>query len=197
MATRPTTNDNRDLAARLARVRLLVLDVDGTLTDGGVIYDAAGNEAKRFHIHDGLGIVLAAFVGLRVAWMTGRVSPLVERRARELGIPAALLLQGVRDKAFALIALASRLQVAPDAVAYMGDDLNDLPALRVAGVALAPANAVAEVKSVAHMVTPCAGGDGAVRDAIEAILKARGEWSYALEAYLASLAATTGPKLGQ
>ncbi len=197
MATEPTTNPDLDLSARLARVRLLVLDVDGTLTDGGVIYDAAGNEAKRFHIHDGLGIVLAAFVGLRVAWMTGRTSSLVERRARELGIPANLLLQGVRDKGFALVALAARLQVPPDAVAYMGDDLNDLPALRIAGLALAPANAVAEVAAAAHLVTPRAGGDGAVRDAIEAILKARGDWAYALEAYRVSLAATTGPKPGQ
>ena len=117
--------------------------------------------------------------------------------ARELGIPANLLLQGVRDKAFALAALAARLQVAPDAVAYMGDDLNDLPALRTAGVALAPANAVAEVKAAAHLITPRAGGDGAVRDAIEAILKARGDWAYALEAYFASLASTSGLKPGQ
>jgi 3-deoxy-D-manno-octulosonate 8-phosphate phosphatase (KDO 8-P phosphatase) len=197
MAIEPTTNPDPELASRLARVRLLVLDVDGTLTDGGVLYDAAGNEAKRFHIHDGLGIVLAGFVGLRVAWMTGRTSPLVERRSRELGIPANLLLQGVRDKAFALVALAARLQVPPNAVAFMGDDLNDLPALRIAGIALAPANAVPEVKAAAHLVTARAGGTGAVRDAVEAILKARGDWSYALDAYLASLASTTGSKPGQ
>jgi 3-deoxy-D-manno-octulosonate 8-phosphate phosphatase (KDO 8-P phosphatase) len=103
-----TPNENVP-TADLARIRLLVLDVDGTLTDGGVVFDDAGRESKRFHIHDGLGIVLAGFVGLRVAWMTGRTSPLVERRARELGVD--LLFQGVRDKAAALVALAARLQL--------------------------------------------------------------------------------------
>lgn len=193
----PTSSHNidADLAARLGRVRLLVLDVDGTLTDGGVIFDAAGNEAKRFHIHDGLGIVLAGFVGLRVAWMTGRTSPLVERRARELGVTH--LLQGVRDKATALVTLAARLQIPPDAVAYMGDDLNDLPALQAAGVRLAPANAVSDIRAVAHYVTPRAGGDGAVRDAIEALLRARGDYAFAQSAYLASLSASVGPKPGQ
>jgi len=186
---------NSETNARLARVRLLALDVDGTLTDGGVVYADDGSEGKRFHIHDGLGVVLAGFVGLRIAWITGRSSPVVERRARELGVEH--LLQGVRDKGGALATLAVRLGVAPDAVAYMGDDLNDLPALRVAGVALAPADACAEVKSVAHFVAPRAGGAGAVRDTIEAILRARGDWAFALEAYLASLSSARSPKSGQ
>lgn len=173
--------------ADLSRVRLLAMDVDGTLTDGGVFFDDAGRETKRFHIHDGLGIVLAGFVGLQIAWITGRTSPVVERRARELGV--AHLLQGVRDKAAALTELAVRLGVAPDAVAYFGDDLNDLPALRAAGVALAPANAVDEVKAVAHLVTPRPGGYGAARDAIEAILRARGDYAAAVSAYQLSLAA--------
>lgn len=171
--------------AALSKIRLLALDVDGTLTDGGVYYDDSGVEAKRFHIHDGLGIVLAGFVGLQIAWLTGRTSPLVERRARELGV--AHLLQAVRDKAAALTDLAFRLGVSPDEVAYLGDDLNDLPALRAAAVALAPANAAAEVKAVAHVVTARAGGQGAVRDAIEAILRARGDYAFAVEAYLLSL----------
>lgn len=171
--------------SELSRIRLLALDVDGTLTDGGVFYDDAGREMKRFHIHDGLGIVLAGFVGLGIAWMTGRTSPLVERRARELGVTD--LLQGVRDKARALDDLALRRGLALDEIAFMGDDLNDLGALRRAGFALAPANAVPEVRAAAHLVTPRAGGDGAVRDAIEAILHARGDWSFACDAYLLSL----------
>lgn len=178
-------------AARLARIRLLAMDVDGTLTDGGVFFGDDGREWKRFHIHDGLGIVLASFVGLQIAWLTGRSSPLVERRARELGVTQ--LRQGVRDKAQTLAELAFRLQVAPDAVAFLGDDLNDLPALRAAGTAIAPANAVAEVKAAAHLVTSRAGGQGAVRDAIEAILRARGDYDAALGAYLVSLSAAAGP----
>lgn len=173
--------------ARLSRIRLLALDVDGTLTDGGVIYDDAGRELKRFHIHDGLGIVLARFVGLQIAWITGRLSPAVERRARELNVD--LLAQGIRDKAVALAEIGFHAHVAPDEIAFMGDDLNDILALRVAGAALAPANAVPEVKAIAHVVTPRAGGDGAVRDAIEIILRARGDYDTAVSAYLLSLSA--------
>jgi len=183
---------NNTATARLAAVRLLALDVDGTLTDGGVLYDDTGRELKRFHIHDGLGIVLAGFVGLQIAWITGRTSPMVERRARELGV--TLLLQGVRDKAAALTETAFRLQIAPHETAFMGDDLNDLTAMRVAGAALAPANAVSEVRAFAHYVTPRAGGEGAVRDAIEAILRSRGDYDAALGAYLLSLSAPAALK---
>lgn len=183
----PEPESSAAVVARLARIRLLALDVDGTLTNGAVFYDDAGQELKRFHIHDGLGIVLAGFVGLQIAWITGRKSLIVERRARELGV--ARLAQGVRDKAAALTEIGFQAGVAPDEIAFMGDDLNDLPALRVAAAALAPANAVSEVKAVAHMVTRCAGGDGAVREAIERILRARGDYDAALGAYLLSLSA--------
>lgn len=173
--------------ARLSRVTVLACDVDGTLTDGSVTFTDDGRELKSFHIQDGLGIVLASFVGLRVAWVTGRTSPLVERRARELGV--SLLLQGVRDKAAGLTQLCLRLGVTPEQVAYIGDDLNDLPALRSAGAALAPANAVPEVLALAHHVTPRPGGHGAVRDAVEAVLRARGDYDAAVGAYLVSLSA--------
>jgi 3-deoxy-D-manno-octulosonate 8-phosphate phosphatase (KDO 8-P phosphatase) len=189
----PTDPDAAALAAvsapvraRLMNVRLLALDVDGVLTDGGVYFDDAGGEMKRFHIHDGLGIVLARFVGLQVAWITGRNSPVVQRRAKELGV--TLLRQGVRDKVAALAEVGVKCGVTPDAIAYMGDDLNDLPALRWAGVALAPANAASpEVREAAHLITARAGGAGAARDAIELILRARGDWDAALGAYLISL----------
>ncbi|MDX1931097.1 MAG: HAD hydrolase family protein [Capsulimonadales bacterium] len=169
----------------LGVVRLLALDVDGTLTDGTVIYSDAGQELKAFHIQDGLGIVLAGFSGLGIAWITGRDSPVVRRRAAELKV--GLLLQGVRDKGTALSELMVRHGYAPSEVAFMGDDLNDLPAMGRAGVAIAPANAVSEVKRVAHYVTPRAGGQGAVRDAIEMILRARGDYDAALGSYLTSL----------
>jgi 3-deoxy-D-manno-octulosonate 8-phosphate phosphatase, YrbI family len=173
------------LRARLARIRLLALDVDGTLTDGTVTFTDDGRELKSFHIQDGLGIVLARFVGLQIAWITGRQSALVERRAHELGV--TLLFQGVKDKASVLTEVGFRAAVAPDAVAYMGDDLNDLPALRAAGVALAPANAVPEVLLAAAVVTARPGGQGAVREAVDTILKARGDYDAALGAYLLSL----------
>lgn len=177
------------LKERLARVRLLALDVDGTLTDGTVTFTDDGHELKTFHIHDGLGIVMSSLVGLQIAWITGRKSPLVERRARELGVQ--LLRQGVRDKAAELAELAVRAGVLPDAIAFMGDDWNDIPALTVAAVALAPANADDAVKAVADIVTPRAGGHGAVRDAIDLILKARNEYDTARTLYLASLTAPT------
>jgi 3-deoxy-D-manno-octulosonate 8-phosphate phosphatase (KDO 8-P phosphatase) len=181
-----------DVAARLARVRLLVMDVDGTLTDGGVFYDDAGREMKRFHIHDGLGIVLARFGGLDVAWMTGRASPLVERRARELGVAA--LLQGVRDKAASLRDLAASRGLPLDAAGFLGDDLNDLPALRLAGAALAPADADPRVRAEAHLVTDRPGGHGAAREAVEAVLRARGGLDDSVSAYLASLSAEPSPR---
>ncbi len=172
---------------RLARVRLLALDVDGTLTDGAVTFTDDGRELKTFHIRDGLGIVMASLVGLQTAWITGRMSPIVERRARELGV--LHLRQGVRDKAGELARLAAQLGVAPDAVAYMGDDWNDLPAFRVAGVCIAPADADPLLLAAAHYVTLRNGGRGAVRDAITAILEARNEYAIAQTLYLASLAA--------
>jgi 3-deoxy-D-manno-octulosonate 8-phosphate phosphatase (KDO 8-P phosphatase) len=168
--------------APLANVKLLALDVDGTLTDGGVYYADTGVELKRFHIQDGLGIVLAGLVGLRIAWITGRVSVVVERRARELGV--ADLQQGVRDKAAAVEELAARHGLPLGEVAYMGDDLNDLPALRVVGVPLAPANAVEEVRRAARIVTDRPGGGGAAREAIELLLRARGDYDTALGLYL-------------
>ncbi len=178
-----------ELTARLAQIRLLALDVDGTLTDGAVTFASDGAETKTFHIHDGLGIVLARHVGLETAWITGRTSPITERRARELGV--VHLYQGVRDKTDALADLATRTGVAVSQIAYMGDDLNDLPLLRLVGAALAPRNAVADVKSAAHFVTPRAGGAGAVRDALELILRARGDYQTALDLYLASLSSAS------
>ena len=174
----------------LARVRLLALDVDGVLTDGAVTLTDDGRETKTFHVHDGLGIVVAALVGLRTVWVTGRTSPVVERRARELGVSD--LRQGVRDKAMCLTEIAAALCVPLASVAYMGDDWNDLPALGVAGVRLAPANAAPEVLAVADYISPRPGGQGAVRDALRAILSARGEWDAAQTLYLASLRSHIG-----
>ena len=162
------------LAARAARIRLVILDVDGVLTDGGLIYGAAGEEAKRFDVQDGFALVAARRAGLEIAVMSGRASPAVTRRMSELGL--AEIHQGVDDKALAAGAVLDRLGLTWTEVAAMGDDLPDLPLLRAAGLALAPANAVPEVRKAAHWISPRSGGAGAVRDAVELILKARHAW---------------------
>jgi 3-deoxy-D-manno-octulosonate 8-phosphate phosphatase (KDO 8-P phosphatase) len=161
-------------APRAARIRLLILDVDGVLTDGGLLYGASGEETKRFHVHDGLALVAARKAGLQVAVLSSRASAAVTRRMTELGVSEVH--QGVMDKASALAALCERLGVPISAVAMMGDDLPDLAAMGRVGLALAPANAVAEVKRVAHWVARRRGGDGAVREAVEMLLRARRAW---------------------
>lgn len=161
-------------APRAARIRLLILDVDGVLTDGGLLYGASGEETKRFHVHDGLALVAARKAGLQVAVLSSRASAAVTRRMTELGVSEVH--QGVGDKASVLVALCERLGVPTSAVAMMGDDLPDLAAMGRVGLALAPANAVAEVKRAAHWVARRRGGDGAVREAVEMLLKARRAW---------------------
>jgi 3-deoxy-D-manno-octulosonate 8-phosphate phosphatase (KDO 8-P phosphatase) len=161
-------------APRASRVRLLVLDVDGVLTDGGLLFSASGEETKRFHVHDGLAMVAARKAGLQIAILSSRASAAVTRRMAELGV--AEVHQGVADKAGALDVLRERLGLARGEVAMMGDDLPDLPAMARAGLALAPGNAVAEVKRAAHWVARRRGGDGAVREAVEMLLKSRRAW---------------------
>ncbi len=159
---------------RAARIRLLILDVDGVLTDGGLVYGPSGEETKRFHVHDGLALVAARKAGLQVAVLSSRASAAVTRRMAELGVTEVH--QGVSDKAPALESLCERLGVKAGEVAMMGDDLPDLAAMARAGLALAPANAVAEVKRAADWVARRRGGEGAVREAVEMLLKARRAW---------------------
>ncbi|MFO1347308.1 MAG: HAD hydrolase family protein [Pseudomonadales bacterium] len=162
-----------DAQQRARAIRLLLLDVDGVLSDGGIVYDSEGRELKRFHIHDGLGIKLLQQHGIHVGIITGRVSPMVERRAKELGIE--LLIQGREDKAHAMHEAMAQLSLTLDAVAYMGDDLPDLAAITQAGLGIAPANAVNIVRQHADLVTIASGGHGAVREAAELILAAQGQ----------------------
>lgn len=160
--------------ARARGIRLLVLDVDGVLTDGRLVYAPTGEELKVFHVHDGLALAAARASGLGVAVISGRASPAVSLRMAELGVLEVS--QGAADKAAVVEALLRRLGVSLSETAYMGDDLTDLPLLRRVGLALAPANAVAEVKQVAQWVARRGGGEGAAREAVEALLKARGAW---------------------
>jgi 3-deoxy-D-manno-octulosonate 8-phosphate phosphatase (KDO 8-P phosphatase) len=152
-------------------IKLLLLDVDGVLSDGRITYNSEQQELKSFHIHDGLGIKLLQSAGIQVGIITGRNSPMVERRAKELGI--TLLVQGREDKAVAMQSIQQQLGLASNEVAYMGDDLPDLAAILHAGLSIAPANAVAIVRQHADLVTTKLGGDGAVREACEFILAAK------------------------
>jgi 3-deoxy-D-manno-octulosonate 8-phosphate phosphatase (KDO 8-P phosphatase) len=160
--------------ARAERVRLLVLDVDGVLTDGSLVYGPAGEETKRFHVHDGLAMVEARRSGLEVAVVSARASAATRSRMAELGLTEVHL--GVGDKAAALDAIVGRLGLRSEQAAAMGDDLPDLPMMRRAGLAMAPGTAVAEVRRAAHWVSRRPAGAGAVREAIEWLLRARRAW---------------------
>lgn len=165
-------------------IRLLALDVDGVLTDGSIMYGPS-MELKSFHVADGLGLVVAMRAGLQVAWITGRSSEAVRQRVRELNI--SLLLEGSANKREGLLAACRRLGVPPESAAYVGDDLNDLPAFGVAGLRVAVANGAEEVRRAADWVTSARGGRGAVREVVERLLREQGRWDEALQAYLASL----------
>jgi 3-deoxy-D-manno-octulosonate 8-phosphate phosphatase (KDO 8-P phosphatase) len=168
------------------QVRLLGLDVDGVLTDNGVYLGPVGGqpvELKRFNIQDGLGLILLRTAGMPVVWVSGRASESTALRAAELRVEL-LQVPGPR-KAGAFAEVLDRLGIGWDAAAFVGDDLADLPILRKVGLPIAVANAVAEVKQVARCITEFPGGHGAVREVIEALLRARGEWTTILERYFA------------
>ncbi len=156
------------------KIKLIVLDVDGTLTDGGIYYDSQGNEMKRFDVKDGLGIKVGIDAGLEFAVITGRESPTVERRVKELGIQH--LLSGIQMKLPALKQLMAELKLCPDEVCYIGDDLNDLECMEYVGISCCPADAAEEIKAVAHFISDCNGGFGAVKSCIKSLLDYRNSW---------------------
>jgi 3-deoxy-D-manno-octulosonate 8-phosphate phosphatase (KDO 8-P phosphatase) len=172
----------RAVLARARRIRLLVLDVDGVLTDGRMVLSDKGDELKMFHTHDGIGLALAHRAGLKTAMVTGETSPIAKARGEKLGVDRVLL--GVRRKAEALGALADEFGLAAEAVAFVGDDLLDLPALQRAGLAVAVADAVADVKAAAHVITKTPGGHGAVREVVALILTAQGLWRSTVDGYV-------------
>jgi 3-deoxy-D-manno-octulosonate 8-phosphate phosphatase (KDO 8-P phosphatase) len=151
----------------------VVLDVDGVLTDGRVVY-AGGEEVQHFHVHDGAGIVWLRRAGIQVAWITGRGSKATETRAKELGVVE--LHMRALPKGKALAALQERLGILPEHTLSMGDDLADFGLFERSAVSVAPANARAEVRARADLVTLAAGGQGAVREMAERVLRARGAW---------------------
>ena len=170
------------LTASLQKIKLLALDVDGVLTDGTIYISPAGEVFKGFNAKDGMGISCALRSGLQIAVITGRQSPIVERRCEELGI--TLLQQGVKDKRLALQQMAQKLGLVREEIAYMGDDLNDIPAFKASGLNLVPADAAIEVMAVADIITKASGGRGAVREAITMILAAQDNWNVIVNSYL-------------
>lgn len=171
-----------DLAERARRVRLLLLDVDGVLTDCSVVIGASGPETKTFFIRDGAAIIWARQSGLEVGLLSGRASEATSRRAQELGIE--LVLQGGPDKRGPFLALLASRGLAANEVAYMGDDLLDLPVIARVGLSAAPADAVPDVATRVHWISAQPGGRGAVREFIELILRARGDWDAVVARYL-------------
>ncbi len=160
-----------DIAARAADIRLLVLDVDGVLTDGRLYFTARGEETKCFHVRDGAGIVALIRAGIQVAVISGRDSPAVAKRAAELGIE--FVRQGVSDKLAVLKELLAHLHLDAQSIACMGDDSPDIPIMRIARLAIAVADGHASAKACAHLVTTMSGGLGAVREACDVILAAQ------------------------
>jgi 3-deoxy-D-manno-octulosonate 8-phosphate phosphatase (KDO 8-P phosphatase) len=169
------------LLSKIRRVRLLILDVDGVMTDGRIIVDDAGLESKQFDVRDGHGLKMLMRCDIGVALLTGRRSRVVEHRAADLGITAVY--QGVLNKAEAFPGILDRFTLAPIETAYVGDDVVDIPVLRRVGFAVAVADAVSEARQVADYVTKRSGGRGAVREVCEIILAAQGRWEAVADRY--------------
>ena len=165
----------------LKKIKMLLLDVDGVLTDGAIVYDDRGVEIKSFHVRDGLGIRLLIGAGIRVGIVTGRRSEALLHRCRNLGI--ALVLDGIRDKAAALDQIVLQEHILPENIGFMGDDLPDLPIMRRVGTAVAVSDAHPMVRAAADIITEQPGGKGAVREVAEGILMAQHLWEKALERF--------------
>ncbi len=159
------------LSGKLVKIKLIAFDIDGTLTDGKLYYSKNGEELKRFSVRDGLGIVLLHLNGFKTAIITSETTPIVTARAKKLGIENVIL--GARNKVQAINTLAADLNLDLEQIAFVGDDLNDLEALKTVGFAACPKNAVNPVKEIVHYISNYNGGDGAVREICEMILKSQ------------------------
>jgi len=171
----------KELTRIAKNIRLLILDVDGVLTDGSIILDNKDNEFKVFHVRDGHGIKMLIRAGIYVAIITGRYSKVVERRAHELGITEVY--QKSHDKRIAYRQLVEKYSIDEKEVAYIGDDIVDIPLLKRSGFPVVVADADDEVKAVAAMITKNRGGKGAVREICDFLLKAKGLWENIIDEY--------------
>lgn len=175
------TSVRDDVARRASKIRALAVDVDGVLTDASLHYGRQGEALKTFSARDGFGIKAAQLEGLAVAVLSGRVAPPLTARLADLGIPAQLVIQGSLDKGRDIVKLAKLLELDLEEVAFVGDDIPDLPALAAVGLAVCPADAVPEVRASCQVVTGAPGGRGVVREAVELILRAQGRWDALVE----------------
>jgi 3-deoxy-D-manno-octulosonate 8-phosphate phosphatase (KDO 8-P phosphatase) len=189
------TKPPKERRASLCEIKMLVLDVDGVMTDGRLVINADGSETKFFNALDGHGIRMWRRAGLQVALLSGRLSPPTKHQAKL--IEADYCLEECHNKLAALKGLLKDVGLSPRQIAYVGDDLPDLPAIRYAGFGAAVANAVDEVKRYADYVTSRTGGDGAVREVIEHILKAAGRWDELVKRYLPDSAGDAGEDANQ
>ena len=174
---------NAEVRARVEGVKLVALDVDGVMTDGRLFYHDDGTESKAFDVRDGHGIKMLGQAGIETAIISGRNCPSVEKRAADLGITEVV--QGVRDKAPSLEKLASEKGLMPEQMAFVGDDIVDLPVMNRVGLAVAVADASEHLFDKAHYITLAPGGRGAVREVAELILGVQGLWSKVAAAYFA------------
>lgn len=177
-----TAFDEPRLEKKAQDLEWLLLDVDGVMNDGRIIYDGEGETLKEFNVKDGMGIKTAQRFGLKVGILSGRHSPPLVRRARDLGLDH--LITGRADKGKAFDEFLQQTGARPGQVAYVGDDIQDLPILTRCGLSFAPADAVAEVRERVHQVLETPGGRGVVREMVELVLTARGDWRRAVERYL-------------
>ena len=171
-----------ELKERAARVRLIVLDSDGVLTDGRIVLCSDGSETRSFDVTDGFGIRIGQKAGLAFAIVSGRRSEVLARRAAELDIHE--LHQRILDKAGCVQGILERVGIPAEAACFVGDDLIDLPAMRIVGLAAAPANAQSAVQEMAHFVSGRDGGRGAVREVIELVLRSGGKWDDAVQRFV-------------
>jgi len=171
--------------ARAAKIKLVLFDVDGVLTDGKIVLHADGTESKVFDIKDGTAIVWAQRLGLQVGFLSARTSAATSQRAAQLGI--TLVHQGVPSKLETYDQIADSLMLEDEQIAYMGDDILDLPVLSRVGLAAAPADAAEDVRLRVHWVSTAKGGAGAVRDLIELILRAQDKWDSIVATYMADV----------
>jgi 3-deoxy-D-manno-octulosonate 8-phosphate phosphatase (KDO 8-P phosphatase) len=172
-----------ELLSRASPIKLVLFDVDGVLTDGTLLLHADGSESKRYDIKDGTGIVLAQRAGLRVGFLSARLSAATQQRATQLGV--TMVHQGIASKIETYEQIADELLLEDENIAYMGDDIVDLAVLGRVGLAAAPADAVEEVRRRVHWVSDCRGGDGAARQLIEIVMRAQSKWDGVVAAYVA------------
>lgn len=173
---------SRNLRTRLQKIKLILFDVDGVLTDGSILIHPDGSESKSFDVRDGIAIRFASWAGLKIGFLSGRTSEAVSRRAEDLSLDVCV--QGSTDKRRDFLGILEKLELQPEAAAYIGDDIVDIPVMRLAGFAGTVNDGSEEAKKIAHFVAEAKGGQGAAREIIELILKSQERWERVVRPYL-------------